>query len=786
MTHLTFIRPGRFALAVLCLLAAAGPARAQESVSGAVAAAVLPVTTVTASSASGAGAGPSSGAAQTGAARRPKIGVAFGGGAAKGFAHIGVLRWFEENRIPVDVAAGTSMGGLIGGAFAVGLSPAEVQTFAEDIDWDTVFLNDTPFKNKTWRRKEDARRFPAQIEFGLKRGLISPTGLNSGREVDSVIDGLTFPYDLVTDFDQLPTPMRLVAADTRKAEVVVMGSGNLSDAMRATMSLPGIFPPVALGDQLLVDGGTLNNVPADVVRAMGADFVIAIDVGGGAEAAEAATQEAKNAPTLFSVMGAAIDTMMRSATNRALKETDLLIVPKILPYGGMSWKDSRALAQRGYEAAEAHREALLKHQMDETTYAAWQAARQARRRSAAFTPAFVDVVGGEDSRRKLIDDAIVDLKGQPLDLTALKAAMDRLHGTDRYETIRYGLVERDGQTGLQIDLVQKGWGPPFLELGFELNNLSTTTFAADLAGRATFDGFLGGGSEFRFDFSVGTTQLLAGENFRPLWGTPFFLAPRAFWMETPRYFVQDGEIAAEYQLSRLGWGADFGVLIGNKGQIRVGYEQSDTEVKLDIGSPLLPTRDGKEALVRLDVQVDTQNSPMVPTRGVFLRGRVDRYLDVADIIPAIGEPFDEVDDFTRLELKASWFKRVGMGRILTGGGYGTTFDARPGQPYNFTLGGPFTQGALVPGTLVGPNYIQATGGYLYEIGRLPSLLGGPVLAGGWLETGGVYDQFDDKTWNNNVSGGIIVESILGPLFGGVSIDVDGGWRYYISIGRLFR
>ena len=136
----------------------------------------------------------------TGARRRSdrrgtaqKIGVAFGGGAAKGFAHIGVLRWFDEHRIPVDVAAGTSMGGLIGGAFAVGLSPDEVQTFAEGIDWDLVFLNDTPFKNKAWRRKEDARRFPAQIEFGLKRGLVSPTGLNSGRDVDKVIDGLTLP-----------------------------------------------------------------------------------------------------------------------------------------------------------------------------------------------------------------------------------------------------------------------------------------------------------------------------------------------------------------------------------------------------------------------------------------------------------------------------------------------------------------------------------------------------------------------------------------------------------------
>jgi NTE family protein len=724
--------------------------------------------------------------AQAPAAGRPKIGVAFGGGAAKGFAHIGVLRWFDEHRIPVDVAAGTSMGGLIGGAFAAGLSPDDVQVFAENIDWDLVFLNDTPFRNKVWRRKEDARRFPAQIEFGLRRGLVSPTGLNSGRVVDQVIDGLTLPYSLVTDFDRLPTPMRLVAADTRRAEVVVMGSGSLSEAMRATMSLPGIFPPVALDGKLLVDGGTLNNVPADVVRSLGADVVIAIDVGGGAEAAAETSNEAQRAPTIFSVMGAAIDTMMRSATNRALKEADILIVPKILPYGGMSWKESRALAQRGYEAAEASREQLLQYQLDEAAYAAWKAARESRRRSSALTPAFVEVVGGESSRADLIEEVIAPLRGVPLGTGAVTAALDRLAGTDRYETIRYRLAERDGQIGLQIELVRKSWGPPFLELGFELSNLSTTTFAADLAGRATFDGFLGGGSEFRLDFSIGTTQLLAAENFRPLFGTSFFIAPRVFWNESPAYFVEGGDIAAEYELSRLGWGADVGVIVGNKAQIRLGYEQSDTELSLSIGDPLLPSRNGQEAKVRFDAQIDTQTSPMIPTRGVLLRLRVEHYLNIADVVLADGETFDEVPDFTRAEVKGSWFKRAGGGRMFVAGGYGTTFGDDVFQPYNFALGGPFTLGALVPGTLVGSNYLQATGGYLHEMGRLPSLIGGPIFAGAWLETGGTYDDWDDRTWATNISGGLVVESILGPIFGGASIDLDGGWRYYISIGRLFR
>jgi NTE family protein len=177
---------------------------------------------------------------------------------------------------------------------------------------------------------------------------------------------------------------------------------------------------------------------------------------------------------------------------------------------------------------------------------------------------------------------------------------------------------------------------------------------------------------------------------------------------------------------------------------------------------------------------------MIPTRGVFLRLRVEHFLNLADIVLATGETFDEVEYFTRADLKGSWFKRVGGGRAFVGGGAGTTFGDDVAQPYNFTLGGPFTLGALVPGTLVGSNYVQATSGYLHEMGRLPSLIGGPIFAGAWFETGGTFDDFEDREWANNISTGIVLESILGPIFGGVSVDLDGGIRYYISIGRLFR
>ena len=209
---------------------------------------------------------------------RPRIGVAFGGGSARGLAHIGVIRWFEEHHVPIDVAAGTSMGGLVGGGLAAGMSAEELRILIADTDWDAMFSSSS-FAYKNVRRKEDARDFPSRLEFGLRGGLVPPTALNNGQQVDFLLARIAAGYPDLETFDQLPTPFRTVAVDLKTGERVVIDRGSLAEAMRATMSLPGIFPPVEIGPRILVDGGALDNVPADVVRDMGAGIVIAVDVG---------------------------------------------------------------------------------------------------------------------------------------------------------------------------------------------------------------------------------------------------------------------------------------------------------------------------------------------------------------------------------------------------------------------------------------------------------------------------------------------------------------------------
>ena len=207
-------------------------------------------------------------------AGRPTVGVAFGGGSARGIAHVGVIRWLEEHRIPIDAAAGTSMGGLIGGAYASGMDAAELKAFIIGLDWDQLF-GASSFAYKNIRRKTDARAYPSRLEFGLKGGIVPPAALNNGEAVELLLGRIAAPYWGIKDFDELPTPFRTVAVDLLSAQPVVMRSGSLADAMRATMSLPLIFPPIEVDGQILIDGATMNNVPADIVKAMGADSVVA-------------------------------------------------------------------------------------------------------------------------------------------------------------------------------------------------------------------------------------------------------------------------------------------------------------------------------------------------------------------------------------------------------------------------------------------------------------------------------------------------------------------------------
>ena len=712
-------------------------------------------------------------------ATRPTVGVAFGGGSARGIAHVGVIRWLEEHRIPIDVAAGTSMGGLVGGAYATGMEPDELETFITTLDWDQLFGAST-FAHKNIRRKADARAYPSRLEFGLKGGIVPPTAINSGESVELLLGRIAAPYFDMQDFDDLPTPFRTVAVDLLSARPVVMRSGSLADAMRATMSLPLIFPPTEVNGQVLIDGGTMDNVPADVVKAMGASRVIAVNVG------DLSDLEGVSS-TMLGVAGHTLDAMMRASTRRAITAADVVINVPLAKYGSLDWRRAAALIEEGYRAAEAMRDQLLPLAISEAEFEAWRGNRQSRRLKELPTPGFIDPEGFVSSDTKRLTTLLARHVGVPLDVNALEADIAVVAGLDRYETVTWRLVREEARGyGLRVRGRAKAYAPPFMMLGMNLENTTSSDFNITATARYLAFDTLGSGSEWRIDGTVGSDPNLATELYRPIGQTPLFVAPYAGVGRRTFNVINNDAVIARYRQTVSRVGVHVGVNLGPQSDVRVGAYIGRTTATIKVGNPGFPELRGSETGAELVWRVDTQDSPVVPSRGVQSNVRLSRVFNGPDV-SVNGEPIDFASSVTQLSGVANQFWSVGpRNRVFLYGGVGTSFGDVPLPTDQFALGMPFRLGAYDAGEIIGPHYYIATGGYLRQVGRLPDFIGGPIFAGGWLENGDAFDEWSLAGWRTNGGVGIVMDTLVGPVIVAGSWGFDGRWRTYVAVGRTFR
>jgi len=711
------------------------------------------------------------------AGERP-VGVAFGGGSARGIAHVGVIRWFEEHHVPIDVAAGTSMGGLIGGAFAVGMDADEIEAMLAGIDWDAMF-GSSNFEFKNVRRKADSRAYPSHLEFGLKDGFKPPTSINNGQQVDLLIARITAPYYGLSSFDDLPTPFRTVAVDLKKARPVVLHDGSLAVAMRATMSLPLIFPPVELDGQVLVDGGVMDNVPADVVRnELKAARVIAVNVG------ELSDKEQVDY-SMLGLAGETLDAMMRANSLRALDAADIVINVPLKEFGSLDWRRHAELIAAGYQAAEAMKDELLPLAVDETTWRGWLAQRAARRRTALPRPATVIVEGAARNDTKVLETTLAKHIDHVLDVGSLEADITRLGGLDRYQSLDWSVRPTAAGDVLEIDAREKKYGPPFVMLGFTLENITTNDVRFGVAGRYVGYDLVGSGSELRVDVQVGSEQDVAFELYRPLGTSPVFVAPNAGATRHTVDHVVEDRLVASYN-ETLGWvGFDAGVNPSRIDEVRIGIQLSRFDATVKVGDPGLPELRGRKTVAELQWTHDGQDSPVVPSRGLYATASLRYFLDAPEAASSVSVA-RRSNDVTQAEvhLNRIWSFRE-RGRLFFLGGGGTSFDGRPLPTEQFAVGGPFRLGALNVGERRGDHFVNASVGYLHEAMRLPDFVGGPLFVGGWLDVGDAFDAWEEAEAAVQVSVGAIVDTLFGPAFVATSAGFDGRWRAYFGIGRVF-
>jgi NTE family protein len=712
--------------------------------------------------------------------RRPRIGLALGGGSARGLAHVGVLEWLHDHRIPIDAVAGTSMGAIIGGAYALGMTAPDIRTMTREIDWDAVMAAGTPFGDSTFRRKEDRRAFPAGLQMGIRHGLSLPRSLNAGQQVALLLDRLAAPYSAVRNFDDLPTPFRCVAYDVNQAARVVLGSGILPEALRATMALPGIFPPVTIDGRLLIDGGMADNVPADIVRGMQADVVIAVDVG--------AKPADEGDITAFSMVNRAIDAVVLSGARVGLASADVVITPEVTHLTGLDWNSAEEWRDRGYRAAEAQAAALMKYSVSEAEYEAHEAARLARRRTAPIVPTAIAVEGVSPRDQAAVVRQLAVVPSQPLDLDRLGRQILLLSGTDRYELVTYHLAADQAGERLVVRARPKANGPASLTLGIELNNTDSSTFSATVAGRTTIYDAVGQGSEVRIDLVGGTRQAASGEVYFPLGRSWLFVAPRAFIDHGTIGRFEGGQLVGDYGLTRAGIGFDVGVEVGRVAELRAGADLIHVAESLRVGGPALPGTDGVERVATLQAVVDTQDSPVVPSRGVFARARARRFF--ASPTPtgdaAMVADLESPQRFSQADFEVSVFHSLNRrNRLFLRAAGGTSFGARPWFEA-FSLGGPLRMSAFDNDELTGANFAFAGIGYLRQLSRLPAWVGGHAYLATWVEAGSAFDARADTAWHGDVSAGIIIDSIIGQVFVGGSVGPSGHHRLCISLGPLFK
>ncbi|MGA8730388.1 MAG: patatin-like phospholipase family protein [Terracidiphilus sp.] len=704
------------------------------------------------------------------APKRLTIGVALEGGGALGLAHIGVLRWFEQHHIPIDYLSGNSMGALVGGMYATGMSPDGLEALVKQMDWPLVIGGETPYEDLSFRRKEDARAVQNSLVIGFKHGATLPSGLSSGHQISLLIDRETMAYSTVKSFDDLPIPFRCVSTDLISGKAHVFSSGPIGRAMRASMSLPSIFAPVREGDHVFVDGELVDNLPTDLARQMGPDVVIAIHL-------QVAPTTADEIQSLFSVLGRSITVGVAATELRGMEEADIVVKVDVQKFTSLDFNKAHELIQKGWEAAEEKSKILLPYSLDQAAWNEYVARRDARKKGAVGIPQFVRVDGTTHDAEQKIQKFLQPLVGKPIDPKILDTYLTRLTGIGRFESASYGLTENDGQLGLLVTVREKNYAPPVLQPAIAVNGTEPDNVTFTMGGRLTFLDIAGYGSELRTDFTFGNTYGISTELYKPFTPTTrWFFAPYVSASDSAQWIFSYNNPQAEYRLGRAEFGTDLGYAVNRFSEVRAGYEIGYLDANLKLGTPLFQSVKGQERGSRFRYVTDHRDDPVIPRQG-YSGDFTFHWMDASPGAPAAFPNLESDNEvFKVVSRPASVFLRAQGGSTV---GYEKT-----GIPQYF-LGGAAGLLAYGENEVRGNQYYLFRVGYLHRLLTLPPFLGNGLYAVSLYEVGKMFNAPGVSKLPTDGAAGAIVRTALGPMFFGGSVGDTGHGAWFFSLGRFF-
>jgi NTE family protein len=715
--------------------------------------------------------------------QRPRIGLVLSGGGARGTAHIGVLKVLEQMRVPIDAIAGTSMGAVVGGLYASGLSARDIEKIMTSINWQDAFRDRPPREDLDLRRKQEDETFLVKYHFGVRDGhLVVPKGLIQGQKLTETLRRLTLPVARITDFDELPTPFRAVATDLESGDSVVMGSGDLTSAMRASLSAPGVFTPVEREGRLLVDGGIADNVPVDIARTMDVDVLIVVDVG----SPLLPRQELTSAPVISNQVLSILIQRNAQAQLATLTSRDILIRPAL---GDASAFDFGSVARVIGVGEKAARESAA--QLAALTVSERDMQQYALHREAFRVPPpridFVTVEPGSERYAAAADSLFGDLVGKPLDPDAVARRVTSLYGRGALDTLDYRVIGEPGDYGLAIDARPASEGRYYLRFGLSLQDdfQGNSTYTAAM--RFVMSDITRNAGEWVTDLSVGANSGISSELFLPLAQySGWFVMPHISDLTRDLYWYQQQDLIAKYRLHTFDYGMDFGHQFGNWGEIRVGAQREQGHYVLAIGDPTdpnLPVQSFSpyklnEYFVRLSYdRLDDINFPHSGQQAVV---QYSAYRNASGIVQS-------ADQVTGSYVGAYSFGRDTLSFSAAGG---TTMQANVTDlNLQFPLGGFLNLSALRADSLLGPNYGIARALFYRQIGRGgPGYFDLPTYLGLSLEVGNVWQSRSAASFGNterNASVWLGLDTFIGPIYIASGFDTHGNVQYYLFLGRPF-
>ena len=705
---------------------------------------------------------------------RPRIGLALSGGAALGLSEIGIIRWMEENHIPVDRIAGTSMGAIIGAMYATGMSPTDIQKFAAEIDWEQAFSPEPAYKQISFRRKQDRRDYLINAPLGLKHGLRGPNGFNSGQGAGLLLDRIAFANSEIPSFDDLPIPFRCVATDMQTGEAVVLHDGYLGQAVRASMAIPGVFTPVEFKGHVLADGGLVQNIPVETVKSMDVDVVIAVEL-------QLPPGDAGQLGTLVGVLSRAVDVMITQNEHHSLSLANATVAVNMKGFSINDYGRLKELIQLGYKAAASQSAALLPYAIqDPTEWQKYLDARAARRRKPFQKIDSIQVTGADPDTNRRIQRRLSKGLGKPLNLPALENQLTQIAGEGQFDRLGYEGFTQNGLPALRVTAHEKTYGPPFVDLAINVDGSGVAAFDFSAGARVTFMDILHRGGEWRNDLLFGSSNLAATEYYQPIGLTKFFVAPYAFASKFARNSFQGLTRVSVFGDERAGGGFDIGYNSGRRSELRLGYELFDGKLSPLIGATGLPIVHGSTGEFRARFVWDGQDSPSVPSSGTRAVATLSRVLQSPDLPRPIDQLDVQTSNVIPIGPKTSLFADVSGG---------TTFRGQAGPFQVFELGGQFRLGAYIPDEFMGNHYAYTSFGFRREFYRLPQLIGKKIYWGGWYEAGTAFGTKPHDPGPIVIRGsfnlGVIADTIIGPIAVAGSVSPTGQSRVNFTIGRVF-